>query len=123
MEDVSLLGLIAIVLGSGGLWAFLTTVFNTTVQKKGLIKEFREFKAECARANILRFADDLLNGVHHSKEYFDQILKDIKRYNDYCSDHPEFPNFATVAATKLIQEQYEKQFMTIKEEIQNETQR
>lgn len=67
-----------------------------------------ERDAVLARTHILRFNDELYNGVKHSKEYFDQQLEDIDRYDNYCALHPEFLNSRTVIASKNIKDIYNK---------------
>lgn len=64
--------------------------------------------AQAARRRILRFNDELLLDVEHSKEYFDDILSDVDIYERYCSEHPEFPNGKTVMATENIRTCYKK---------------
>lgn len=63
--------------------------------------------AQAARRRILRFNDELLRNLDHSKEYFDDILEDIKTYDDYCEEHRDFTNGKTVMATKNIRRCYE----------------
>lgn len=60
------------------------------------------------RARILRFGDELLHDKKHSKEHFDEILRDIKRYEAYCSTHKAFENGTTVATTQHIENTYRK---------------
>jgi len=67
-------------------------------------------QAILARTHILRFADDLRNGVHHSEEYFRQQMLDIDTYNNYCKDHPLFSNGLTIVASKFISDEFEKRF-------------
>ena len=62
--------------------------------------------AQAARRRILRFNDELLRGIEHSKEYFDDCLESVKIYEDYCRDHPAFPNGKTVMATENIRRVY-----------------
>jgi hypothetical protein len=64
--------------------------------------------AQAARRRILRFNDELLRNLDHSKEYFDDILEDVKIYDDYCEEHRDFPNGKTVMATKNIKHCYEQ---------------
>lgn len=66
-----------------------------------------EKDAMAARRRILRFNDELLRKVDHSKEYFDDILEDVKIYEDYCKSHPNFQNGKTVMADKNIKRCYE----------------
>lgn len=60
------------------------------------------------RTRILRFGDEVLYEVKHTKEHFEQILCDIDDYERYCAAHPEFKNNKTVYTTKRIKEVYEK---------------
>lgn len=60
------------------------------------------------RYRILRFNDEILHGEKHSKEHFDQIIEDIDKYDDYCRDHPEFPNSKVVFAIRNIKNVYHK---------------
>lgn len=59
-----------------------------------------------ARVRILRFGDEVLHGVEHSKEHFDQTLLDITKYNDYCDTHPRFQNEMTVLTAQQIKRAY-----------------
>lgn len=61
-----------------------------------------------SRSHILRFGDELLHGVPHSKEHFDQILLDISKYEHYCDTHPDFPNGKAIATIKQIKKTYQK---------------
>lgn len=70
-----------------------------------------ERNAISCRSRILRFGDEILLGVEHSKEHFDQILDDIKTYNNYCDTHPEFENNKTVITTQVILETYHRLFV------------
>ena len=65
-----------------------------------------EQAAKATRIRILRFGDEILHGIHHSKEHFDQILQDITEYQQYCMEHPDFVNNMTVLTTKHIMEVY-----------------
>lgn len=65
-------------------------------------------EAENRRVRILRFEDELQDNRKHSKESFYQVLDDISAYNDYCNDHPEFPNERTVATIAHIRAVYQE---------------
>lgn len=69
-----------------------------------------ELNAEERRVRILRFGDEILHDVKHSKEHFDNILKDISVYEKYCKDNPEFENGRTVLTIETIEETYKKCF-------------
>lgn len=69
-----------------------------------------ERDAILARTHILRFKDELYNGIHHSQEYFEQTLDDIETYNQFCADHPKFANGRTKAAAVYIQSEHDRLF-------------
>lgn len=79
---------------------------STTVNNNK--KEDDEQWVLLSRSHILRFGDELLHGVSHSKEHFDQILSDISKYEHYCETHPEFPNGQAIATIKQIKKTYQK---------------
>lgn len=64
--------------------------------------------ASLSRTHILRFGDELLHGVRHSKEHFDQILIDISKYEKYCAEHPLYLNDVANATIKHIRNTYQK---------------
>lgn len=68
--------------------------------------ETAEERAVSCRARILRFGDEVLHGTRHSKDHFDQTLLDIKKYNDYCRTHPDFPNDVTELTSERIKAVY-----------------
>ena len=57
-----------------------------------------------ARNRILRFADECRRKELHSKEFFEQVLEDIDRYEMYCAAHLEFKNSKCVDAIAVIKE-------------------
>jgi len=59
-----------------------------------------------SRVRILRFADETQDGRRHSKDSFDQCLRDIDDYEDYCVKHPDFKNNQTVQTTAYIKRIY-----------------
>ena len=67
-----------------------------------------EQSARDARSAILRFGDELLHDVKHSKESFDDILDQITRYEEYCRTHPDFKNKRTEKTSEHIQKTYDK---------------
>lgn len=60
------------------------------------------------RSKILRFDDELRIGVRHSYEYFEDILRTVKEYEDYCQSHPNFQNRQAQSAINHIQAAYDK---------------
>lgn len=90
-------------------------LFNSGIYKRlekieSDVKEIKHSSAERdainARVRILRFNDELMNNIDHSKDYFDQILNDMDMYEKYCEDHPKFKNNVTLFAINNIKETY-----------------
>lgn len=71
-------------------------------------REVGESSAVTSRYRILRFDDEILHEIRHSKEHFDQILLDIDVYEKFCDIHPDFKNNLAVMAIKHIKEIYQK---------------
>lgn len=67
-----------------------------------------ERRAKDARARVLRFGDELIHDVRHSKEHFDDILQDITEYENYCDAHPEFENDRMQLTVETIKSAYKK---------------
>ena len=70
--------------------------------------ECEEREATKCRARILRFGDEILHNVRHSKEHFDQILLDITAYEQYCNTHPNFKNNVAIATINRINREYDE---------------
>lgn len=73
-----------------------------------LSEKVDENAAVLARTHILRFDDELINDIKHSKEYFIQQLQDIDTYLTYCDAHPGFKNSYADAAIKHIRHTYQE---------------
>jgi hypothetical protein len=86
----------------------MSEVRKVSNQVCNLEKKVDENQAVLARTHILRFADELKNGVHHSNEYFRQQLLDCDTYEQFCKDHEEFKNNYTEMANKYIKDTYQK---------------
>lgn len=71
-------------------------------------EENLEERAKSNRSKILRFDDELRIGIRHSYEYFEDILRTVKEYEDYCDSHPKFKNRQAASAIKHIQEAYDE---------------
>lgn len=72
------------------------------------IKEDEDDKARTRRYRILRFYDEMCNGVQHSESHFEDILDDIDKYELYCETHKDFKNNRGKAAMDYIMETYSK---------------
>ena len=64
--------------------------------------------ASLSRTHILRFGDEILHGVSHSKEHFNQVLLDISKYEQYCKSHPQYVNNIATATIQQIKKTYQK---------------
>ena len=62
--------------------------------------------ADGHRTRILHFNNELLRDINHTKEEFTEVLAEIDAYEEYCREHPEYPNNRAVLAIKNIQEVY-----------------
>ena len=125
MTTEVLTAVIIAVLGSK-LWDFLAARFKRKDEKEDkqdrVLQAIRDLKAEVgtistkvdenaavlARTHILRFNDELINGVDHSFEYFRQQLQDIDTYEAYCKVHPQFRNTYATMAIDNIKDTYDR---------------
>lgn len=83
-------------------------VKNVKYENDKFIYRYERDQAIVARVRILRFGDEIMHDIRHSKESFEQVLSDIDDYERYCLAHPEFRNNQTVETTKLIKEKFKK---------------
>ena len=126
-----------ILAGGGGLLAILLTVVEfapvkinpwTSIAKSigrainaDVLKELKTVKDDLAdhiridgerdadehRARILRFNNELLRDVPHTKEEFIEVLSDIDFYERYCRDHKDYKNNRAVHAIANISRAYD----------------
>ena len=112
-----IIAIICAVFASSGLWGLIQFLINRkdSIGEKidkltEMVKEVSDrvdsSSATNARTRVLRFDDELINGVHHSREYFQQTLEEIDTYETYCQKHPEFKNNACVLAIEHIRRVY-----------------
>lgn len=122
--------LIIALLASGGLFSFIQFFISFGFSRKDKTKEIKEelkelkeeqqegFKelnnkvdfnaAVLARTHILRFNDEIMNGMKHSREYWRQQLDDCDTYEEFCRENPDFKNSYTEIADKNIKTTFEK---------------
>lgn len=119
MNNDMFLGLVGIILGSGALFSFIQFLVQRHDTRKGLENQISRIEdrlderdAVLARTHILRFNDELENGMKHSKDYFRQQIQDIDTYEEYCRTHPDFANGLTIMASKYIKSEYERLYQT-----------
>ena len=77
---------------------------NLSDKMDKLSKANGEGMAYTWRYRILRFNDEIIQEVRHTKEHFDQILEDIDNYEKFCKENPDFPNNKAVLAIKNIKD-------------------
>lgn len=65
-------------------------------------------EARSQRTQILRFNDELIHGVRHTKEHFDEMQVVIHDYGTYCGTHKDFPNGRCVHAIANINRVYDE---------------
>lgn len=64
--------------------------------------------ADNSRARILRFNNELLRDIPHTREEFIEILKDIDEYERYCREHTDYANGRAVHAIANIGRVYDE---------------
>lgn len=115
MTDI--IAVVVAVLASSGLWGIIQYLISRKDKTAEKIDKIMEVVLEVservdnnsatnARTRILRFDDELINGVHHSKEYFQQTLEEIDTYEQYCTKHPNYKNNACILAIEHIRRVY-----------------
>lgn len=116
MNDTLLVGAVAIVTASA-IWDFVKFLISRKDNREATNNDLKRAidtlsdkvdrnQAILARTHILRFDDELINGIEHSKEYFSQQLQDIDTYEAYCQIHPDFKNNYAVLAADHIKKTY-----------------
>lgn len=65
-------------------------------------------KAEDARAAALRFNNELLRDIPHTREEFFEVLQKIDIYEDYCDRHKDYENNRAVHAIANINRVYDE---------------
>jgi len=63
---------------------------------------------ERRRMQILRFNDELIHGVRHTQEHFNEILDAITAYERYCGQHAEYENNKAVLAIENVKRTYQR---------------
>lgn len=66
-----------------------------------------ERDADEHRARILRFNNELLRDIPHTKEEFIEVLTDIDFYERYCDEHKDYKNNRAVHAIANISRAYD----------------
>lgn len=88
-------------------WSALAHYIGRALNRE-MMEKIEEDEAITARYRIIRFNDELRHDVKHTEEHFNQIIDDIKTYENYCQSHPNFPNGKAVLSVSNIKKIYEK---------------
>lgn len=110
---------IVAIIGSNALWGFLQFLLERKDKKKDYSREILEAiqkindkidqrTAIGCRIRILKFMDEIIEGWEHSKDSYNQIMRDITDYLQYCDDHPQFLNHQTDVTIERIKKDYEQ---------------
>lgn len=75
---------------------------------RDIIERIDENDARNARYRIIRFNDEIRHDQKHTEEHFNQILDDIRTYELYCKEHPNFPNEKAQHSVANIRKIYDK---------------
>ena len=84
------------------------TQAETKEQLEAHIKTNDKREADNCRGRILRFNNELLREIPHTKEEFVEALKDITEYKRYCKEHPDYENERAVHAIANIGRVYDE---------------
>ena len=106
MDRESIIAIFIAVIGSNALWGFIQFLLQRKDNKEDCSKkiiemitkldekidkldgELNERDAIAYRVRILKFMDEIIEGWEHSKDSYNQIMRDITDYLQYCEDHP-----------------------------------
>lgn len=114
---------IVAIIGSNALWGFIQFLLERKDKKKDCSKKILEAIQEindkidqrtaiACRIRILKFMDEIIEGWEHSKDSYNQIMRDITDYLQYCEEHPQFLNHQTDATIERIKKDYEQRLAT-----------
>ena len=67
-----------------------------------------ERAADMHRAKILRFNNELLRDIPHTREEFIEILAEIDGYEAFCRSHPDYQNNRAIHAIANIGRTYDE---------------
>lgn len=79
---------------------------STEEKLDGHIDKDARDKAEEARAAVLRFNNELLRNIPHTREEYFDILHGIDVYEGYCNEHKKYENNRAVFAIENIKRSY-----------------
>ena len=111
-----LIGIIGALTGTG-VMSVLLALLQRKWQKEDKLDEIsKKLDVHCkadderyikqCRTRILRFNDEVMRGVHHTKEHFYDVLDDITEYTRYCENNKDFKNEQAVEAIANVRRVY-----------------
>lgn len=106
---------IVAIFGSAGFWQWISNQGSKELKAEmkkirvefGEMKDAEELKeVKNSRRRILRFNDEIINHVRHSREYFDDILEDVNAYESFVRKNPDYQNGKCTLAIENIERVY-----------------
>ena len=86
----------------------LAELERTRIKLDNHIKTDDERAADMHRARILRFNQELIRQIPHTREEFIEVLTEIDRYQRFCREHLDYPNSRAVHAIANIGRVYDE---------------
>ena len=71
-------------------------------------EEDDEREAKASRRRLLRADDEIRIGMRHSKDFFEDVLRDIDYYENYCDTHPHFKNKCAESSIRNVIATYDR---------------
>lgn len=110
------LGILGAVTGSGVTGVVLAILQRRWQRQDKLDEIQKSLEAHCksdderyikqCRTRILRFNDEVIRGMEHTEEHFNDVLDDITEYTRYCNEHKDFKNEKAVLAIENVKRVY-----------------
>lgn len=72
------------------------------------IADDERYRVEEGRTRFLRFCDECRRGVLHTEEHWNDIIKDIDVYKEYCIHHTDYKNERAVRTIDYLIEKYDE---------------
>lgn len=72
------------------------------------IADDERYRVEEGRTRFLRFCDECRRGVLHTEEHWNDIIKDIDVYKEYCVHHADYKNERAVRTIDYLIEKYDE---------------
>lgn len=111
-----ILGLVGALTGSGAMTVVLALLQRKWQQRDKLDEIKKSLEAHVnadderyikqCRTRILRFSDEVIRGMEHTEEHFNDVLDDITDYTRYCNEHKDFKNEKAVLAIENVKQAY-----------------